>query len=88
MLEKNRFLKVKNSFLKLENGFTELKDRELKVREIKIKREIKKVLFKPVAVSIDDMGKFDKKKCKRKDLLKAPGTIGQYIIFPSLKIKL
>ena len=40
---KNKFLMLKNSFLKLENRFIELKVRQLKEREIKIKREIEVV---------------------------------------------
>ena len=37
---KNQFLKVKNSALKLKKDFVELKDRELKHRKVKIKKEI------------------------------------------------
>ena len=39
-MRNNQFLKVKNSLLELEKDFTEWKDRELKDREEKIKREI------------------------------------------------
>ena len=35
-----QFLKIKSSLLELENDFMEVKDRELKDREEKIKREI------------------------------------------------
>ena len=39
-MRKSQFWKVKNSSLELEKDFIELKDRELKHRELKIKREI------------------------------------------------
>ena len=64
-MRKNQFLKVKNSLLELEKDFTELKDRELKVKEVSIKREIEKLFFKPVIVSIDDIDKFEKKEMKK-----------------------
>ena len=35
---KNQFLKVKNNLIELEKDFIELQDRELKDREVKIKR--------------------------------------------------
>ena len=38
-MRKTRFLKVKNSLLELEKDFIELKDRELKDREVIIKRD-------------------------------------------------
>ena len=43
--KKKKFLKVKNSLLELEKDLTELKDRELKGRVAKIKREIEELLF-------------------------------------------
>ena len=58
---KNQFLKVKNSLLE----FIELKERELKDREVKIKREIEELFFKPIIVSIDDMDKFEVKEIKK-----------------------
>ena len=39
-MQENQFLKFKRSLLELEKDFIQLKDRELKDREIKIKREI------------------------------------------------
>ena len=62
IIRKNQFLKVKNSLLELEKDFVELKDIELKDREIKIKREIEELFFKPIIVSIDDMDRFEKKR--------------------------
>ena len=59
---KNQFLKVKNSALKLKKDFVELKDRELKHRKVKIKKEIWNLFSKPIIVSIDDKDKFEKKK--------------------------
>ena len=60
-MQKNQFLKVKISLLELEKDFIELKDRELEDRKVKMKREIEELFFKPIIVSIDDMGKFEPK---------------------------
>ena len=51
---KNQFLKVKNSLVELEKDFIKLKDIELKDGEVKNKKEIEEVFFKPIIVSIDD----------------------------------
>ena len=61
-MRKNQFLKVKNSLLELEKYFLELKDRELKDRKVKIKREIGELIFKPIIVSNDDVDRLEKKK--------------------------
>ena len=61
-MRKNQFLKVKNCLLELENFLIEMKDIGLKDREIKIKREIEQLFFKPIIVSIDNMVSFEKKK--------------------------
>ena len=37
----------------------------MKDREIKIKRDIKELFFKPIIVSIDDMDRFGKKEMKK-----------------------
>ena len=42
-----------------------MKDRELKDREVKIKKEIAELFFKPIMVSIDDMYKFEQKEMKK-----------------------
>ena len=47
-IRKNQFLKVNNSLLELGKDFIELKDKELEVREVKIKRKIEELLFKPI----------------------------------------
>ena len=65
-MQKNQFLKVKNRHLELEKDFIHLKNRELKDREVKIKREIGKLFFKPIIVSKDDMDRFEKKKEMKK----------------------
>ena len=65
IVRKNQFLMVKNRFLELEKDFTELKDRELKDREVKIKREIEELFFKLIIVSVDDMDRFEKKEMKK-----------------------
>ena len=47
-MQKNQLLKVKNSFLELKKDFIKLKDRELKDREVKIKRELEELFLKPI----------------------------------------
>ena len=42
-----------------------MKDRELKDREVKIKRETEELFFKPIIVSKDDMDRFEKKEMKK-----------------------
>ena len=42
-----------------------MKDRELKNREVKIKRQIEELFFKLVMVSIDDMDKFEQREMKK-----------------------
>ena len=43
-VQRSRVLKVKNSLLELEKYFIELKDRELKYRKVKIKRDRRAIL--------------------------------------------
>ena len=64
-MRKNQFLKVKNSLLELGKYFIELKERELKDRKVKIKREIEEPIFKPIIVSIEDIDKFEQKEMKK-----------------------
>ena len=47
---KNQFLKVKNNHLELEH-FIESKERELKDREVKNKREIEELFFKLIMLN-------------------------------------
>ena len=75
-MRKNQFLKVKNSLLELEKYFIELKDRELKDKEVKIKREIEELFFKIIVVSIDDMNKFEQKEMKKIRPIKIIGMTG------------
>ena len=63
-MPKKQFSKVKNKYLELQKDFIKLKDRELKDREVKIKREIK-IYYCPITVFIDDMEKFQKKMKKK-----------------------
>ena len=42
-----------------------MKDRELKDRVVKIKRDIEELIFKPIMVSIDDIDKFEQKEMKK-----------------------
>ena len=64
-MRKNQFLNVKNNLLELEKDFIKLKDKELKDREVKIKREIEEPLFKLIVVSIDDMNNFEEKEIRK-----------------------
>ena len=64
-MRKNPFLNVKNSLLELEKDFIKLKDKELKDREVKIKREIEELFFKLIVVSIDDMNNFEEKEIRK-----------------------
>ena len=66
----NQFSMVKSILSELEKDFMKLKDWELKDGEVKTKREIKELLFKPIVVSIDDMDKFDEKGTKKIRLIK------------------
>ena len=57
--------KVKHSILELEKDFIELKDKNLKEREVKIKRKIEELFYKPIIVSIDDIDKIEQKEIKK-----------------------
>ena len=50
--------------LEFDKNVTELKDGELKDREVKIEREIDKLFFKQIIVSIDVMDKSEEKEMK------------------------
>ena len=41
-----------------------MKDRNVKDREVRIKREIEELFLKPIIVSMDDMDKFEQKEMK------------------------
>ena len=47
-----------------------LKDKELKDREVEIKRETGEPFFKPIIVSIDDIDKFEQKERKKTSSIK------------------
>ena len=64
-MRKKKSLKVKNSLLELEKDLIEFKDRESKDREIKIKRAIEVLFFKPIIASTDDMENFEEKEMKK-----------------------
>ena len=64
-MQKNQLLKVKNNLLEIGKDFIELKDKELKDRELTIKREIEELFFKPIIVSIDDMDSFEQNEIKK-----------------------
>ena len=61
-MQNDQFLKVNNSLLELEKYFIELKDRKLKDREVKIKKETEELFSKPIIVSIDKFGQKEMKK--------------------------
>ena len=63
-MQNNQFLKVKNSLLALEQDFKILKDKKLKDRKDKIKREIEK-LFNPIIVSKEDLDRFEEQEMKK-----------------------
>ena len=58
-------LKVKNSLLELEKDLIELRDRELKDRKEKNKREMGELFSKPILVSKDDMDMFEGQEMKK-----------------------
>ena len=62
---KSQILKVKNSLLELQKDLTDLKEKELKDREVKIKRELEELFLKPIIVSNGDMDKFEEKEMKK-----------------------
>ena len=47
-----------------------MKDKELKNREVKIKRELAGLFFKAITVSIDDIDKFEQNEMKNKRSIK------------------
>ena len=47
--------------LELEKDFIDLKDREMKDRDIKLKREIEELFFKLIFFPIEDMDCFEKR---------------------------
>ena len=55
-MQQNHFLKVKNSLLELEKDFIELKDRDGKIKKVKVE-----LFFKSIIIFIDDMDRFEKK---------------------------
>ena len=61
----NHILKVKSSLLDFEKDFQELKDKELKDREKKIKREIEELFYNIIIVSKDDMDRFEEQEVKK-----------------------
>ena len=64
-MRKKEILKGKQSLLELEKDPTDLKDRKLKDREVKIKKEIEELFFKPIIVFKDDKDKFEEKEIKK-----------------------
>ena len=75
--KKKGFLKVNIiTFQVQKKDFTGLIGRELKDKEVKIKREMEQIFFKPINLSIDDMEKFDQKDMDKKSPIKTLRMIG------------
>ena len=49
----------------MEKDFIELKDLELKDREVKVKREIEELFFRPIIVSLDDIDMSEREKLRK-----------------------
>ena len=75
-MQSNQFVMIKNSLLELDKYFLEFKDRELRDREEKTKRETEELFCKPIIVSKDDMDKFEEQEMKKIRPIKKNGTIG------------
>ena len=58
-MQNYQFLRVKYSLFELEKVFIGVKDRELKDRKGKIKRETEELFHMLIIVSKDDMDKFE-----------------------------
>ena len=57
---------MKYSLLELGKDFIELKDKELKGREVKIKREMEELFLKPINMLTDGVDKFEQEEMKKK----------------------
>ena len=57
--------KGKKQFFGIRKWFYRIENKQLKVREVKIKTEIQEFFFKPIIVSADDMDKFEEKEMKK-----------------------
>ena len=69
---KIRIVKIKNNLLELEKSFEELKDKELRDREVKFRKKIEDLFFKPINTSMNDLNKFEEKEmAKKKPLAKS-----------------
>ena len=56
---------MRNNKLLIEKCFVKLKDKELKDREEKIKRDIEELFYKVINMSKDDMDKFEEQEMKK-----------------------
>ena len=63
-MQNYEFLNGKNSLLELKKDIMKLKDRELKDRKEKIKREIEELFCKPIIVSNNDLDKYEEQEMK------------------------
>ena len=64
-MREKHFLKVKKNLFKLKKDFIKLNDKELIDRELKIKKEMRKLFSKLIIVSIDNINKFEQKEMKK-----------------------
>ena len=66
--KKNRIRKVKNSLLEFGMEFRELRDKKLRERKIKIRKDIEGLFFNPINASIEDLDKFEENEVTKKRL--------------------
>ena len=64
-MREKHFLKVKKNLFKLKKDFIKLNDKELIDKELKIKKEMRKLFSKLIIVSIDNINKFEQKEMKK-----------------------
>ena len=69
-MQEIQFLKVKKQVYRVRKRFYRIKRQKSKDKEVKIKREIDELFFKPIIVSIDDMDKFEQNEMEKKRPIK------------------
>ena len=66
--KKHRILKVKDSLLEFGKDFRELRDKKLRERKIKIRKDIEGLFFESINASIEDLDKFEENEVTKKKL--------------------
>ena len=64
-IDKKCLQNMRNNKFLIEKGVMKLKDKELKDREEKIKRDIEELFYKVINMSKDDMDKFEEQEMKK-----------------------